>query len=496
MGPGTPLLHKVIIMKKFIILNICIIITAFAFVQGYVSVNSSAYAATGWENVTSTEELAEAFRYYCKSRDLTIDGSVADGVTKFTTQTFNNICNRLGLNVTAIQADLKKSTDGNLGVQYLFNSSGIATYNRIFAQFLQDNDLSVGDTVNDKDLYDGYIFNGSLCTVINQPLIGSYFGWHKLNEVVTSSASSTYRNYIESVGTPWVKDGGYDAYLFCINNGVTSSNTSVEYCRWVYNGDTYRIRLSREGLSGGLAYGYSSSPSSIPFYVTKGYSDTSSKGYNGYPSVFYVKQYADNGLFPYVFGAISHNENNDQYNCNFVSNGLSNNDTNIISVCNVNMTTNNNTINNNTYNENTYTTINNEGDVYNYDTDDEPEPGTPSTPSTPSPITPPSDSGGSDGDLTFPSFNFKFPEINWSLGDLSNKFPFSIPFDLVAFYTILNAEPRAPAVDAEIPLGDFYNWHFEADFSQFDSYAVIIRNVEYISFVVALIYITVKFVKG
>lgn len=79
---------------------------------------------------------------------------------------------------------------------------------------------------------------------------------------------------------------------------------------------------------------------------------------------------------------------------------------------------------------------------------------------------------------------------------MSNKFPFSIPFDLVAFYTILNADPVAPSIDRDIPLGNWYTWHFEADFSQFDDYAVIIRNVEYIGFVVGLIYITIKFVKG
>lgn len=472
-------------MKRVTVSLILIVILAMSFVVGYShSFNLPVYADSTteeWQNVTTNEELAEAFRYYCKSRDLTIDGSIADGVTKFTTQTFNNIVRVLGIDVTALQANLKKSTDNNGRLQFLFNQSGISTYNRIFSQFLQDNNLAVGDTVNNKELYDGYSFNGTLCTIINQPLISTYFGWHSLNEVVTSSASSSYQNYIESVGTPWVKDGGYDAYQYCIDNGVTSSNSSVEYCSWVYNSSTYRIRLSRSSFSGGYAYGYSSSPSNVPFYVTQGTSNSSSAGYIGYPCVFYVKEYANSGLFPYIFGAISHDENNDKYNCVFVSNALSDNDANIISVCNISMTTNNNTINNNTYEGDTYTVINEDGDATS--SDDETPP-------------PPSGGGGDSTTIDFPDIDFNIPDLNWSLGDLSQKFPFSIPFDLVAFYTLLNADPVAPAIDANIPLGGFYTWRFQADFSQFDNYAVIIRNVEYIGFVVTLIYITIKFVKG
>ena len=104
--------------------------------------------------------------------------------------------------------------------------------------------------------------------------------------------------------------------------------------------------------------------------------------------------------------------------------------------------------------------------------------------------------GGTDGTITLPDLDLTLPEINWSLGDLSEKFPFSIPFDLIAFFTVLNSDPEAPAIDAEIPLGDWYTWHFEADFSQFDNYAVLIRNVEFIAFCVGLIYLTIKFVKG
>lgn len=446
-------------MKKFIILNICITITAFAFIQGYMSVNTPVFGATGWENVTSTEELAEAFRYYCKSRDLTIEGSVLDGVTSFTTQTFNNICDRLGLNITAIQADLKKSTDGNLGVQYLFNSSGIATYNRIFAQFLQDNDLEVGDEVDDKELINGrfdsssnaflYVFSSD-----SGPNIISY----------GTSYPFTY-SYLTSVSM-----GRTSSDPFLYNYSVLGNSLSIRSFKAANDNFPIRcyVKNNTNNNQGDHYIGNANDGTLCVGYVTYNNSYIIAGVYKNMSGVFTIEKYVT----------------------------LSSSDANqYISIQNVYITTNNNPINNNTYQNNTYTTINNDGDVNNYNTDQEPGPG--DTPSVnPSPITPPSDSGGSDGDVSFPNFNFKFPEINWSLGDLSSKFPFSIPFDLVAFYTVLNAEPRAPAVDAEIPLGDFYNWHFEADFSQFDNYAVIIRNVEYISFVVALIYITVKFVKG
>lgn len=65
----------------------------------------------------------------------------------------------------------------------------------------------------------------------------------------------------------------------------------------------------------------------------------------------------------------------------------------------------------------------------------------------------------------------------------------------MSFYTVLNAEPQAPRIDRTLHLGAT-NYQFVADFSQFEDYAELARKVEFIGFVVGLIYITIRLVKG
>ena len=149
-------------MKKFIsCLTITLILTA-SFISGYVKTSSFVYADSidTWTQVTTTDELVEAFRYYCKSRNLVIEGSALDAITSVSTSAFTNICNSSGINITALQAHIKWAVDGNNGLKYYFDSTGISLYNRIFSEFLQNNNLSVGDSADQANntLYSGSIF--------------------------------------------------------------------------------------------------------------------------------------------------------------------------------------------------------------------------------------------------------------------------------------------------------------------------------------------------
>ena len=119
----------------------------------------------------SQSDLVKAFQAYCKSRDLTIDGSAADAVTKFTTGAFNGACNTLGLNITQLQAEIQAEYDQTgKPVKFLFNSTGVMAMNRVFAQFLQDNNLDVGDSADQANntVYNGEMFSdndGNTCFV-------------------------------------------------------------------------------------------------------------------------------------------------------------------------------------------------------------------------------------------------------------------------------------------------------------------------------------------
>ena len=162
-------------MKKKIIANLSIILILSGVFCNVCYFNSRlsvydrpfVYAQDSWQNVNN-DDLVTAFKYYCKSRNLVINGSIADSLTSFTTETFNNIISVLGIDPTLLQAELKKTTDGNLGLRFLFTQTGVNFYNRIFSEFLQNNDFSVGDDIDNEVVYSGKCFtdlDGNKCLV-------------------------------------------------------------------------------------------------------------------------------------------------------------------------------------------------------------------------------------------------------------------------------------------------------------------------------------------
>ena len=104
----------------------------------------------------------------------------------------------------------------------------------------------------------------------------------------------------------------------------------------------------------------------------------------------------------------------------------------------------------------------------------------------------PDGNGGFNIDLG--SFHMPDLNIDWKIEGLKNKFPFSIPWDIINFFTILNVEPEAPHLEGEIDLG-ITIWEIDFDFSEFDDIASLFRTLFYLSFVVGLIFYTKDFLK-
>lgn len=75
--------------------------------------------------------------------------------------------------------------------------------------------------------------------------------------------------------------------------------------------------------------------------------------------------------------------------------------------------------------------------------------------------------------------------------DLTQLFPFCIPFDLYEFISLLAAEPRAPVFNWVISVPQLgINYPISVDFSAWDSVAQLFRTLELLAFIIGLAMIT------
>lgn len=455
-------------MKKIVCSFTLITLLTISFLGSY-SFDVPVYADSVPEGYSpaGVNDQVDAFKAYCKSRNLTIEGSMLDAVTSFTSSTYNKICSVLGIDINELQNQIYKGVGANAGKWY-FTNSGIGAMNRIFAEFLQNNNLSEGDTNVNDTVFDGDMFTGGENNEIN----GLVFILPGTSGTAQAGVTEGFKvgNYIEPYGNDMVvgtsinipisdvhqqvkalnnqslnvsRDGtvskstinGFSGIFLTTNASASNPNKAAAYCPYASNGT--------RGVYGGLGIAYV--PSRNQYYIVKITSDTL------FTDIYYWDYYDD----------------------------ILENTGTIIEDVTINIKSTK--INNNTYEGDTI--INNDGDhivnktyEYNYPIEN------PTPVPTPSPI-------------TWPTIDLPDLNIDFRIDGISDKFPFSIPKDLVSFYTLLNTEAQAPSIDRTIPLG-FYDWHFEADFSQFEDYAEIVRKVEFIGFVVGLIYITIRLVKG
>lgn len=104
-----------------------------------------------------------------------------------------------------------------------------------------------------------------------------------------------------------------------------------------------------------------------------------------------------------------------------------------------------------------------------------------------------SNTGDSPGTSTNPSEN-----VSKFALDLTEFFPFCIPFDIYEFLSILAAEPEAPVFHWEIPVPQLNKtFEFDVDLSVWDDIAQLFRNLELLAFIIGLAMVTRdKFIRG
>lgn len=435
------------IVKRISIIAITFLILLTSAFYSYTRIDSRClvYAdSDDWTQVTTNEQLVEAFRYYCKSRDVTIDGSIANAVTQFTTKSFNGIVNFLGIDVTALQAHLKYRTDGNLGLRYLFDREGISAYNRIFAQFLQDNDLAVGDQVENKEVLSGL----------------------------------------------WWQDDGGDGCFCLIYNGYNSTITKQGTVYRNLDANYFSTLTTAGSISDHFIYNNVNYPYYIVTEVTNTYRRVSVNKINTYNSNIYILRTSGTNTNEGYVCAIYDTYFNKYYWGYVRNNGttvekLYELDNVVIQNGNVYITTNNTTINNNNYEGDTI--INNNGDTNYYpdnpDTPDNPDPWQPTYPNEPT-------GDPDDWGVELPNL-----DIPWFLQGKEDKFPWDIPFNIILTLSLLNAEPEAPKLEGTLDL-KVYQWDYELDLSEYDDIAEICRNMEFVAFLIGLMLLTKKLIWG
>lgn len=453
----------------FIIFTFTFSVPVFADVQSNVP---DGYSPCG------LNDQVDAFKSYCQSRNLVIEGSGLDVVTAFTTNAYQGAIRKAGLDINELQNQIYKNTN-NVGAKWFFTQTGISAYNRIFAEFLQNNDLEVGDTA---DAINNTVYSGELITDINGvsclvTVINSQnFVDVGTNKYYVSSNSDEFLYY----GSKYLLDG-FEAYTYKQNypsiNPITYQSGFYSNSSTTTLADISISSSSSKPTLNNYYYIFVVSRASSQSRIYGGDYNLESITYNGYVSI--IHNVYNNR---YYLGSISNNS--------YVAS-----DTRIYPVtidsADIYLTTNNNTINNNTYEGDTY--ITNEGDV------------NPPAEIPPGGNDPGWNVGGGQGSyddgqgnnytINFPDFELPDLNIDWSIQGLGNKFPFSIPFDIAALVTVLNAEPEAPRFQGTVNFG-FTSWDYDINLEQFDSVAQACRIAELLLLVFGLILITRSIIKG
>lgn len=118
-------------------------------------------------------------------------------------------------------------------------------------------------------------------------------------------------------------------------------------------------------------------------------------------------------------------------------------------------------------------------------------------PDTPDPSTPPDTSDPTEGTEPDEGEEEKPSEElgNFTL-DLSDYFPFCIPFDLYDFFACLAASPEAPVIHWEIVGPGGSSHELNLDLSPYDSVAQLLRRLQLLLFCVGLAFKTRDLIKG
>lgn len=470
---------------------------------------------------------------------------------------FNDSANNTGINSFsefASHIDVGKNSSGNWGVS--IDNTGLVFLDHLCKWLLGKNKFpnlysggAWGQNISatSDDLYNGYLNGDSLFYILDFDISNSVIGEVNPNKVIVGTpVKGMYGNLLFDQYNTYSPGIDWNTMTMPIPSSYKAQTITIEYTVNYSKNLTIRYSYADSSvLQPYLAYneyygsGYTSEACRC-VYSKKGNKVVGCPAflmstYNGTNTFYYgwISYDATNNKYYYKrFGEYNRNDaisNSTQVNIDFNTDNFDKNDVGqadsqgqpVQDAPSKTFTPKYTSDQGDTYNYYTNETVNNFYNEYitNYVTkntvinnndsgggsNNDPYPLDPENPSDPGGTIPDWSGNGDSGTITpdgnggytfqLPDFSLPDLDINWSISGLAEKFPFSIPFDLYALFTVLNAEPETPELHGEIPIWT-YTWEIDWDLHQFDSIAALMRNLEFIAFCIGLALITRNIIRG
>lgn len=424
--------------------------------NGFISYADNVPGGSGgaWDPIETHEDIVAAFKAYCQTTGLNTEHvpNTINAIVKWDYSQLQKYAALANVDLEGLNAHIWYQIKQNKPLKFYFDSTGITTCQKIYAQIVSDNNLTANTskTISTKYFEDS---DGNSCyCFVRKNLINQYYQTRNFSDYNNNIQFGTYYRF---TGLSFFTNNPDGSYLQTINYHNTSRNYYIGVGKRKDGNDNFNS----------VVIGYSAPDVSSWGYVNTIYLDvynnTSSDGYlciiyDSYTHKYYLGTYMSylyNGTTQYYTNC----ESIELPDLNTTNSDITYNQGEPVTHPQdkgMQVTTGDTTINN-------YITNNNTNITYNYDDNNEP----PST-LTPLPQTPNYPTGGTqnpDG-----SFNWTMPDLNIDFhidSDISDIFPFSIPFDIIHFFDIFDSEPVTPEVDTtfeicniEIPIQFDLHW--------------------------------------
>lgn len=420
---------------------------------------------------------------------------------------YKRICNTLGIDLTTLQQSIQYRVDSNGALQFLYSGSYIQNYNAVIRQYMLDNNIDPDAFNQNQRVYSGLTFKDN-----SDPVHSCLVFIMKDNTLTAWSEDAN--THIDQYGTPYRYDGAEARRMILNGSNFDIQIPLTDYTYTMYfdnftGTDYLGTRFHKRGTANNNNSIYlEARPDTHP--------DWNITTIAGYPSVFKLangKYYFGNFL-QYSFNDGSNTSIQTLYNCSTEINTNTNNNLlqTLIDIAkagapNITAQPDHSAL----IDVGKMGADNAVNALKKYIEDDNPEDepqidpdykgGKPNFPTPSLPSIPIGFVNNMPINITLPNLDDLIPDAfnniphGFSIPGLRYKFPFCIPFDMIAVYEVLDTTPEAPHFQTQINFATF-NYDLDIDLQDYDPYMIHIRNYFLILYIFGLLFITPKLLKA